>query len=92
MDRLQLITLTADRVGITAKTVKAVLDTVSSLTKTALAQGDAVPIHGLGSVRLHTIPGRNYKNPRTGNIHKIAPKKKIVIYAKKSLRDAVAGL
>jgi integration host factor subunit beta len=57
----------------------------------ALAQGDRVEIRGLCSFFVKNYGGYTGRNPKTGELVKIAPKKLPFFKAGKDLKDRVDG-
>jgi DNA-binding protein HU-beta len=62
--------------------------TLSAIQK-ALKKGDAVTLVGFGTFGISKRKARNGRNPKTGEVIKIAAKKVPVFKAGKALKDAV---
>ncbi len=73
--------------GLSARDVEAVVNAVFEEICNALSSGDRVEIRGFGVFAVRDRPGREGRNPRTGEKVKI-PKKKVPHFKPgKSLKD-----
>lgn len=70
-----------------AKTLNAILDTVSKTLK----KGDNVTITGFGTFSVTKAKARKGRNPRTGETIKIKARKTPKFKAGKGLKDIVSG-
>ena len=69
------------------KAINAVVDTIS----TALAEGEKIQLIGFGTFEVRERAARTGKNPRTGEMIKIAASKVPAFKAGKALKDVVNG-
>lgn len=76
MNRNGLIT-SLMKVLSTKKEARNTLETIFSVIKTSLKNGDKVIISGFGSFLSSTMKAKNVRNPKTGQMMSIAPRKKI---------------
>ena len=89
MTKAELIAQVAEKSELSKKDAeKAIAAVVSSVTD-ALVAGDKVQLVGFGTFEVRAREARNGKNPRTGEIIKIAASKAPAFKAGKALKDAV---
>jgi len=69
------------------KAVETLVDTV----KASLARGEEVHIVGFGSFKILSRRGRKGRNPRTGQIIEVPPKKAVKFTAGKDFKDRLAS-
>ena len=69
------------------KAVKAVFEAITE----ALAAGDKVQLVGFGTYAVKERAAREGRNPKTGEVIKIAPSKKAAFTASKVLKDQLNG-
>ena len=91
MNRNDLVEAVANSTGSTkadaAKSVDSVFDAISG----ALKSGDGVQLVGFGSFSVADRAARDGRNPRTGEVIKIAASRQPKFKAGKALKDAVNG-
>lgn len=75
MNKAQLIELVALQAGISKVAAKQALDAVVEATIETLRQGDKISFAGLGTFSVAQRSERMGRNPRTGAVVKIAPKR-----------------
>lgn len=89
MNKNDLIAKVADKAGLTkadaAKAVDATIDAISE----SLTKGDEVRIIGFGTFAVSRRQATEGRNPRTGDIIKIAASNQPKFRAGKALKDAV---
>jgi DNA-binding protein HU-beta len=89
MNKTELIEDVAERAGLSkadaARAVDAVVDSVSE----ALAKDDKVSLIGFGTFMVRERAAREGRNPKSGEIIKIAAGKTPAFKAGKALKDAV---
>lgn len=89
LNKAQLIAEVAKDTGMTKvdaeKAVKCTIDTISK----SLKKGGSVTLIGFGTFSVYNRKARKGKNPRTGEVLKIAAKKVPKFKAGKALVDAV---
>lgn len=91
MNKSELITVVAEKTGLTKKdaegAVKAVVDTITE----AMIQGDKVQLVGFGTFEVRERAARFGRDPRTGESMEIAASKAPAFKAGQGLKDAVNG-
>jgi integration host factor subunit beta len=58
----------------------------------ALAKGEGIEIRGFGSFTVRNYPGREGRNPKTGEIVNVPPRKKPFFKVGKELKNRVNSL
>lgn len=89
MNKNELITAIAEETGLTKKDVTKVANTLFDKLTDAMAKGDKVQLIGFGTFETRKRAARTGKNPRTGEVIKIAACKMPAFKAGKALKDAV---
>jgi len=77
--------------GLTKKDAETAVNAVVSSITDALVKGDAVSLIGFGTFSVKERAAREGKNPRTGEVIKIAASKVPNFKAGKALKDKVNG-
>ena len=75
MNRAELIEKVSERVRITSKVAKVVVDTIFDTMKESLEKGEGIEIRGFGSFVVRKYGAYKGRNPKTGEIVDVAPKK-----------------
>lgn len=75
MNKAQLIEIISNDAGISKVAAKRALDSVVKSTILTLQQGDKISFAGLGTFSVAERSARVGRNPRTGAMVKIAPKR-----------------
>ena len=88
MNKAQLIDEVA-KVACSKKEAELALGAIIAAIKKALKKGDAVTLVGFGTFGVSKRKARKGRNPKTGEVIKIAAKKVPVFKAGKGLKDAV---
>ena len=89
MSKQQLVEMIAEKAGLTKADASRALDaTMESITE-ALKAGDKVSLVGFGTFGLSQRDEREGRNPRTGEVVKIAARKAVTFKAGSKLKDAV---
>ncbi len=89
MNKTELVAAVAEKAALSKKDAeKAIVATIDAITG-ALSEGDKVQLVGFGTFEVRAREARNGKNPRTGEIIKIAASKAPAFKAGKALKDAV---
>ncbi len=89
MNRLDLIEALSRDTGLTIRKVEEVVKTVFNSMANALARGDRVEIRGFGSFKVKRYRGYTGRNPQTGEIIKVKPKKSPFFKCGKELKERV---
>ena len=91
MKKQELVAAIAQEAELTKKDAeRALAATVNAISK-ALADGDKIQLVGFGTFEVRERAAREGKNPRTGEIIKIAASKVPAFKAGKALKDIVNG-
>ena len=87
MNKSELIKSLADENGLSAEEATVVVNTFFDCMKEELVAGNRVEIRGLGSFKLKTYEGYSGRNPKTGELVNVAPKRLPFFRAGKDLKD-----
>lgn len=91
MNKHELVSAIAQNAELSKKDAdKALSAAIEAITK-ALAEGDKVQVVGFGTFEVRERAARTGKNPRTGEMIKIAASKVPAFKAGKALKDVVNG-
>ena len=91
MNKTQLIDVVATKTGLTQKAAEASVNAVNEAITEALKAGDKVQLIGFGTYEVRERAAREGRNPKTGEVIKIAAAKKPAFSASKVLKDQVNG-
>lgn len=89
MNKTELVDAIAKRSGLTKVDSKKALEAFLTAVQAALVKGDAVQLIGFGTFKVSARKARQGRNPRTGEVIKIAASKVPVFSAGSALKDAV---
>ena len=89
MNKTDLVNVVAQETGVSKKEVDAVVSSAVDAIINALKAGDKVQLIGFGSFEVKATAEREGRNPKTGEVIKIAAAKKPVFTASKVLKDEV---
>jgi len=89
MNKRELIVQVADKVGITQKNARDVVDAVTDAIKKALSKGEKVTLVDFGTFQVLNRKARGGRNPQTGERIQIPAKKVPKFKAGKKLRETV---
>ena len=89
MNKGELIKAMADKAGFTNKDAAAAYEAFVATVTDALKAGDKVQLVGFGTFEVRERSAREGKNPRTGEVIKIAASKVPAFKAGKALKDVV---
>ena len=89
MKKSELVTLIADKTGLSKKDTEKTMDALFAAIGDALASGDKVQIGGFGSFETKQRAARTGHNPRTGEEIEIAAAIIPVFKPSKTLKDKV---
>ncbi len=84
--------MVADRHNLTRQDAEAVVSTVFSNISQALEDGDRVELRGFGAFSVRPRDAREGRNPKTGTVVHIPPKKTPFFKAGKEMRRRVDGV
>ncbi len=89
MLKSDLINILVEKRKITQKQAETTIETIfNSMTK-ALCAGDNIEIRGLGAFHVKEYQGYQGRNPKTGQVIPVKPKRGILFRTGKELRDRV---
>ena len=91
MTKPEFIKDIASRKNIPQVVVKAVIDDAFELIKESLIAGQDVQFIGFGKFETKTRAGRDGRNPKSGEVIKIAETKVVKFTAGKLLKDEIKG-
>lgn len=89
MNQSELIAKVAAVSGIKRNDVEHVLKTAADVITATLAEGEAVPLPGLGKLHVKAKAAREGRNPKTGEPVSIPARKAPAFSAAKALKDAI---
>ncbi len=89
MTKSQLIEVLAKEENITLKIAEVVVNTTFSSIENALINGDRVEIRGIGSFKVKEYKEYKGRNPKTGEVIKVKPKKLPFFKVGKELKERV---
>ena len=91
MNKTDLVNVVANETGVAKKDVDAVVAATVKAIEEALKSGDKVQLIGFGTFEVKDVAEREGRNPKTGEVIKIAPSKKAAFTASKVLKDQLNG-
>lgn len=91
MNKSELITMMAEKSGLTKKDAEMGLNAFIDVVTEELQDGGKIQLIGFGTFEVHDRKERMGHDPRTGNPIKIPASKSPVFKAGKALKDAVNG-
>lgn len=89
MNRTELVAAIAEKSGLPKAACDKVLAAVLESTKDALAAGEKVQLVGVGTFEVKARAAREGRNPRTGEVVKIAASKAPAFRPGSALKDSI---
>mgnify|MGYP005830986205 CR=1 FL=1 len=89
MTKSQLIEALAKAEGITLRAAEVAVNVTFESMEKALMQGDRVEIRGFGSFKVKTYDGYKGRNPKTGELIEVRPKRLPFFKVGKELKERV---
>jgi len=90
MLKRDLVEITAEPLeGFLKKDIGKAVDIIIETMSDSLGQGNRVEIRGFGSFSVRTRKARQTKNPKTGNVMNIPPRKTLHFAMSKSLKESL---
>lgn len=89
MNKSQLIERMAQESKLSYKEASSILDTVLNTMTEALAKGEGIEIRGFGSFTVKEYDAYKGRNPKTGEVIDVAPKRLPFFKVGKELRDSL---
>ena len=91
MTKTDLVNVVAAETEVSKKTVDTVVNSVLEAITNALKENDKVQLIGFGTFEVKDVAEREGRNPKTGEVIKIAATKKPSFNASKVLKEQVNG-
>jgi integration host factor subunit beta len=92
MLKSDLINILVVKRGVTQKQAELTIETIFESMKDALCKGENIEIRGLGAFHVKHYEGYQGRNPKTGEVIPVRPKRGILFRTGKELRDRVNHL
>jgi integration host factor subunit beta len=89
MLKSDLINILVVKRGVTQKQAESTIETIFDSMKDALCKGENIEIRGLGAFHVKHYEGYQGRNPKTGEVIPVKPKRGILFRTGKELRDRV---
>jgi integration host factor subunit beta len=89
MLKSDLIAILVAKRQLTQKQAETTIETIFESMKSALCEGENIEIRGLGAFHVKDYQGYNGRNPKTGEVIPVKPKRGILFRTGKELRDRV---
>ena len=89
MLKSDLIAMLVAKRQLTQKQAEQTVETIYDSMKEALCKGDNIEIRGLGAFHVKNYPGYNGRNPKTGEVIPVKPKRGVLFRTGKELRERV---
>jgi len=89
MLKSDLVNILIEKRGVTQKQAEATIETIFESMKEALCRGENIEIRGLGAFHVKSYQGYQGRNPKTGQIIPVKPKRGLLFRTGKELRDRV---
>lgn len=89
MLKSDLINILVTKRAVTQKQAEATVETIFESMKDALCRGENIEIRGLGAFHVKDYPGYQGRNPKTGQVIPVKPKRGLLFRTGKELRDRV---
>ncbi len=89
MLKSDLINILVVKRGVTQKQAESTVETIFESMKTALCKGENIEIRGVGAFHVKHYDGYQGRNPKTGEVIPVKPKRGILFRTGKELRDRV---
>ncbi|MBE6532671.1 MAG: HU family DNA-binding protein [Ruminococcaceae bacterium] len=91
MNKTDLVNVVAAEANLSKKAAEAAVNATLAAIANALKDGDKVQLIGFGTFEVKDVAAREGRNPKTGEVIKIAASKKPAFSASKVLKDQVNG-
>ncbi len=89
MLKSDLVNILIQKRNVTQKQAEATIETIFDAMKDALCRGENIEIRGLGAFHVKSYQGYQGRNPKTGEIIPVKPKRGLLFRTGKELRDRV---
>lgn len=91
MNKTELVTVLAERTGLSKKSAEEVLNTTLEIVTETLADGEKVQLVGFGSFEVRERAPRIGRNPRTKEAVTIPASRAVQFKSSKALKSAVSA-
>jgi len=89
MNKLDIVNKLASDLGLNQKIAKIAVDTIIDSIKNAIIEGERVEIRGFGSFTVRNYKGYKGRNPKTGEVVEVNPKRLPYFKVGKELKDMI---
>jgi integration host factor subunit beta len=89
MLKSDLVNILINKRQLTQKQAELTIETIFDSMTEALVEGDNIEIRGLGAFHVKNYPGYNGRNPKTGEVIPVKPKRGVLFRTGKELRERV---
>ena len=89
MLKSDLVTVLVQKRNITQKQAEQTVEIIFEVMRNALQKGENIEIRGLGAFHVKHYEGYQGRNPKTGEVIPVKPKRGILFRTGKELRDRV---
>ncbi|MCX7965618.1 MAG: integration host factor subunit beta [Syntrophorhabdaceae bacterium] len=89
MNKLDIVNKLASDLGLNQKIAKIAVDTIIDSIKKAIIEGERVEIRGFGSFTVRNYKGYKGRNPKTGEVVEVNPKRLPYFKVGKELKDMI---
>jgi integration host factor subunit beta len=89
MLKSDLVATLVQKRGITQKQAEMAVECIFDAMREALVKSENIEIRGLGAFHVKNYPGYQGRNPKTGEVITVKPKRGILFRTGKELRDRV---
>ena len=89
LTKAELAELLFDEVGLNKREAKDLVETFFDKIRDALSEGDTVKLSGFGNFQVRDKPARPGRNPKTGEIIPILPRRVVTFHASQKLKAVV---
>lgn len=89
MKKAEMISVIAEKTGLTKKDCETVFNTTFDLFKAELSKGENVAVNGFGTFKVTSRSERQGRNPQTGETITIKASKSVGFKAGKELKETV---
>ncbi len=89
MNKLDIINKLATDLGLNQKIAKIAVDTIIDTIKKAIIEGERVEIRGFGSFTVRNYKGYKGRNPKSGEVVEVSPKRLPYFKVGKELKDMI---
>ena len=89
LTKAHLADLLYQQIGLNKREAKDLVDAFFELLVTQLNQGEDIKITGFGNFQVRTKAGRPGRNPRTGELIPIEPRRVVTFHPSQKLKDQI---